>query len=140
MTKDEILEQTKWPEREEDATADALVRHGARIAVAVQATADELMHEAFALDRESPEYKPAMRRYLDAVSGFIAEAQVVVALVETQKRSPEAADSLARLLWELTEDGGVLHELMYDYLAARGVDADAVFGFVRKSQGYGSET
>lgn len=134
-SRDEIVEQTKWPERVEDATADALIRHGARIAVAVQAQADDLMHEAFAIDRESPEYKPAMRRYLDAISAFIAEAQAVVALAEVQKRSPEAGDELARLMWELTEDGGVLHELMYDYLAGRGVDADAVFEWARESDG-----
>lgn len=135
FTEDEkaLIDATQWPKTEEDATADALIVHGARLALAMRAKTDVLMHEAFAFERDSPEGKAALRAYMDAITSMIAEAQLVLALVEVQKASREQADALARLLWELTEDGGVLPELMWDALTARGIDADAVWALADKS-------
>ncbi|MBW9118869.1 hypothetical protein JNB63_02055 [Microbacterium trichothecenolyticum] len=127
MTEQTLIERTQWPIRPEDVTADALIIHGARLAMGWSANSHELAEVAFAQDRESPTYKPAMRAYLDAITGMIAEAQVVIALVDVQKRSPEQAEELARKLWECTEDGGALHELMFDYLDDRGLDAQAIW-------------
>lgn len=127
-----LIEATEWPTREESATADALIVHGARLAIAMHASNDVLMRKAFDLDRESPEYKPAMRAYVDGITSMIAEAQVVIALVQVQKTSREQADDVARMLWELTEDGGVLPELMFDYLTDRRIDANAMWALADK--------
>ncbi|WP_353809140.1 hypothetical protein [Agromyces sp. SYSU T00194] len=132
MNHDELVAKTDWPKRDEDATADAMILHGARLTIAWQAETHQLMTRAFAVDRESAEYKPAMRRYVDAVQAMLAEAQVVVALVQVQRRSPELADEIARELYSMTEDGGVVGELMWEYLDARGVDADAAFSIIEE--------
>lgn len=122
-----LIESTKWPESEEAATADAMILHGARLAAAWSADSRELMTKAYAFDKDAPERKPALRAYMDALVAMIAEAQVVDLLVQVQADDATAADVLARRLWDLTEDGGVLMELMWEYIDARGVDADAVF-------------
>jgi hypothetical protein len=122
-----IVEQTDWPKTEEAVTADALILHGSRISMATRVSTDRLFDAWNRTERDSPEWKPALKAYLDSLSAMIAEAQVVIALVEVQKTSPGQADALARRLWELTEDGGVLPELMWDYLSDRGVDAQAVW-------------
>lgn len=134
-----LIDATQWPKTEEDATADALIVHGARLALAMRAKTDVLMREAFSIDRDSPEYKTAISAYIDSITSMIAEAQIVLALVEVQKASREQADALARLLWDLTEDGGVLPKLMWDALSARGIDADAVWALADKSAAPESE-
>jgi hypothetical protein len=128
---DEIVEATKWPETEDAATADALILHGARITVAWQERNAKAMREVYAFDREDPDRKPAMRNYIDGVTAMIAEGQLVISLVEVQKRSREQADELAKHLWGITEDGGALGELMWQYLDERGVDAETVFQAAR---------
>lgn len=122
-----IVKLTDWPEREEEATADALILHGARIAVALQVETDRRFEAWSGAERGTDEHKIALKAYLDSMSGMIAEAQVVIALVQVQKRDREQADVLARVLYELTEDGGVLPELMWDYLTERGIDAQSVW-------------
>jgi len=121
------MAQTSWPNTQEEATADRLILHGARVAMAMAAVTDQLSERWFSLDKSDPEYVPARSRYLDAVSGQIAESQIVVALASLQQWSRDEADKMAARLWELTEDGGVLPELMWDYLTERGVDAEALW-------------
>lgn len=136
-TEDEkaLIDATQWPAREADVTADALIVHGARLTIAMQANDERLMRDAFALDRESPDYKPAMRAYMDAVTGMIAEAQVVLALIAVQEdHGREAADAIALRLWEITEDGGVIGELMWGALDDRKINAEAVFELARKEE------
>lgn len=127
-----LIESTQWPSTEAGATADALIVHGARLAVSWSAQSHELMVKAYALDKESPERAPALRAYMDALIAMIAEAQVVDLLVQVQKLDGNIADDLASRLWGITEDGGVLTEFMWEYLDERGVDADAVFEFTRR--------
>lgn len=127
-----LIVATEWPQCEEDATADALIVHGARLAVTMRASTDLLMRKAFDTDKESPEYRPAMSAYIDGLTSMIAESQVVIALVELQKESRERADHIARRLWDLTEDGGVLPELMWEYLTDRGIDAEAIWARAEK--------
>lgn len=128
-----IIDQTDWPKRREDATADALIVHSARLSLAAYAEAHKLSTPAFELPSDSPEYKPAMAAYLDALSTALVESQLAAALVLVQKRSPEEADLLASALYEYTEDGGILTELMFDYLNERGIDADAVWAAAEES-------
>lgn len=122
-----LMDATDWPKYTEDATADALILHSARVSMAIRAKADVLMGEAFDLPKDDPQWRPAMRAYMDAATAMIAESSVAILLHKVQRHSREQADALARILWELTEDGGVLPELMYDYLTERGIDADAVW-------------
>lgn len=127
-----LIESTQWPSNLDGVTADALIVHGARLAVSWSYQSHELMRIAFATDKEAPEYKPAMRAYMDALVGMIAEAQVVDLLVQVQKENPSQAEELAQRIWQITEDGGVLTEFMWEYLVARGVDADAVFAVAER--------
>lgn len=127
MTAEQIIEQTKWPESSDEATADRLIVHGARIAMAIDAESHEF-YTAVPWDHSGTEpYRAAVRRYMDSLVSMIAQAQVTIALREIQKRSPEQAAELAVLLWELTEDGGALSEIMWDVLNERGIDAQAVW-------------
>lgn len=63
-----LIDATQWPKTEEDATADALIVHGARLALAMRAKTDVLMREAFSIDRDSPEYKTAISAYMDSIT------------------------------------------------------------------------
>lgn len=127
MDKDELLKLTAWPEREADVSADALIVHGARLAMSWSSETRPLGSRVFRMSKDDPEYEDAMRRYLDAITAMIAEAQVAVALVAIQEVSREQADDVARRLWHFTEDGGLLHELMFDYLDDRGISSEAVW-------------
>lgn len=133
MTEDDVIAATEWPTHALLVTADALILHSARLAMAWQAKSDVLMHAAHVLDRESPEYRPAMRVYVDAVEMFIHEAQVAELLVAVQAKDAEFADALALRIWELTEDGGVLSERLWEHLDDRGIDADEVWRLSEES-------
>lgn len=122
-----IVEKTDWPKTEDGATADALILHGARVSMAMRAATDARFSAWSSSEKGTDEYTATLKEYLDSMSAMIAESQVVIALVEVQKRDTAEADALARRLYDLTEDGGVLQELMWDYLSARGVDAQAVW-------------
>lgn len=129
----DMISRTVWPDREEKVNADALIIHAARTAMALQATADALSHVAFSLKTGDPEYRPAMRSYIDAVEAFIHEAQVAELLVAVQSKDPEFADLLALRIWELTEDGGALSERLWQHLDERGIDADQVWLIAEES-------
>jgi hypothetical protein len=122
-----IVEQTEWPKTEDSATADALIVHGARVAAALTVSVDRRFDLWNRAETGTPERKARLRDYLDATTAMIAESQGVIALREVQKVSPAQADDLARTLWRLTEDGGVLSEIMFECLSERGVDAQAVW-------------
>lgn len=122
-----LVEATQWPERAEDATADALIVHGARLALAWEAETRPLSRRAFKMAKDDPERPEALRRYVDATAAMIAEAQVTAALVAIQEVSREQADEVARRLWHYTDDGGLLSELMFDYLDARGISSETVW-------------
>lgn len=94
MEKDDLLKLTAWPEREEDATADALIVHGARLAMGWSAETRPLSARVFRMSKDDPEYQDAMRRYLDAMTAMIAEAQVTAALVAIQEVSREQANDV----------------------------------------------
>ncbi len=126
-TSGEIAQKTKWPEREAEATADQLIIHGARLAMFIDVRHDQAYRDVPWGDKENPEYRPAINRYVESIAWMIAQAQVTLALAEVQRHSPEQAEDLAKHLWLMTEDGGALHELMFDVLNDRGIDAQAVW-------------
>lgn len=126
MTDTPILDQIKWPETEQDATADALVKHGAMVAMVMSRENHDRMRAAYKYSKDDPERAGALREWVQGLAGEIAEAQVAVLLNTIQTDAPDRADELARMLWRYTEDGGLLYELMFDLLDARGIDAEGL--------------
>ncbi len=121
-----------WPENEDDATADRLIAGAAAALLALHAEADPLYQAVPWGDKESPERAPAIRRWARAISASVARGQFAALLVAMQKESPEAADTAARLIWGMTEDGAWLFEIMWDYLNDRGYDAQALWDQAEK--------
>jgi len=134
-TEDEqkLIDATEWPTSAELATADAMIVHGARLAMKMQADSDVLSKRFFRMDKTDPGYRDAARAYGERVTHMVAEAQATIALAKVQEKDRAAADELARTLWVYTEDGGLLHELMFDYLDARGVDSQAMLDLAERS-------
>lgn len=134
-TEDEqkLIDATEWPTTADLATADAMIVHGARLAMTMQADTDILSKRYFRMDRSDPGHRDAARAYMQSVVHMIAEAQVTIAIAKVQEKDRAAADELARTLWIYTEDGGLLHELMFDYLQDRGVDAQAMWDLAERS-------
>lgn len=134
-TEDEqrLIDASEWPTTAELATADAMIVHGARLAMTMQADADVLSRRFFRMDKTDPGYRDAARAYGDSVVHMIAEAQATIAIAKVQEKDRAAADELARTLWIYTEDGGLLHELMFDYLDARGIDSQAMWSLAERS-------
>lgn len=126
MTDTPILDQIKWPQRADEVSADALIKHSAMVSMVISRENDDRRRVALRLRREDPARKGALREWVQGLAGEVAEAQVAILLDEVQKLSRDAADELAKLLWRHTEDGGVLYELMFDLLDERGVDSEAM--------------
>lgn len=122
-----IVALTGWPEREENATAETLIKYFARIALARSVEHQRTSRAYFRAERDTLEHTEALREYLESTTTIIGVQQVAVLLVEAQKRDRDLADDLARTLWAYTEDGGLLSELMWDYLSDRGIDPQAVW-------------
>lgn len=122
-----IVAQTGWPEREEDVTADDLIKYFARIALSRGVRHEQKSREWFRAERDTPERTEKLQAYLESLTTIIGIQQVTVLLAEAQKQDRDRADTLARVLWGYTEDGGLLSELMWDYLTDRGVDPQAVW-------------
>jgi hypothetical protein len=117
---------TPWPESEENATADAMIVHAAAGALAESARAEVAYREYAAKTAGTPAAREAARRWMSMLAQMIASTQIATALVETQKVDRGRADALAALLWVLTEDGGAIHELPWEYLEARGIDPQVI--------------
>lgn len=115
-----------WPENEVDATADRMIACAAAATLALHEEANPLYHAVPWDDKESPERTPAIRAWARALAHAISRGQFAALLATMQEKSPEAADDAARLIWRMTEDGGWLFEIMFDYLNARGYDAQAI--------------
>lgn len=115
-----------WPENEADATADRMIACAAAGTLDLHAEAHPLYREVPWDDKESPERTPAIRRWARALGYAVSLSQFAALLATMQEKSPEAADEAARLIWQMTEDGGWLFEIMFDYLNARGYDAQAI--------------
>lgn len=122
-----IVAQTDWPRREDDVTADALIKYFARIALSLGPKHERTSREYFRAERDTPERTEKLHAYLESLTTIIGIQQVTVLLAEAQKQDRDRSDALARVLWAYTEDGGLLSELMWDYLTDRGVDPQVVW-------------
>lgn len=121
--------QTSWPKNAEMATADQMIRHSIRVGALDYDVALLWMRNADRFERGSAESVRSNGNFAREVGNFIANTQVAFLLHEIQKRDVDLADTLARLAFDLTEDGGVLGELSWEWLDARGVDADEFFAW-----------
>lgn len=121
-----------WPETEAEATADRMIACAAAGTLELHAEADPLYRAVPWDDKESAERGPAIRRWARALAHSVSRGQTAALLVAMQEKSPEAADDAARLIWRMTEDGGWLFEIMWDYLNARGYDAQAIWDQAEK--------
>ncbi|MCS4278034.1 hypothetical protein M2390_003257 [Mycetocola sp. BIGb0189] len=122
----EVVGLTAWPENESEVSADALIKHAARLVLDTSARAGLLMTAAYPKVGEATRDPAAFAQWGYAINAEISVAQVAVLLVEVQKHSPKLADDLARKLWDFTQEHGLLYELAWEYLDARGVDAESV--------------
>ncbi len=139
--KNDASDRTSWPQQTEDATADRLIVHAARITIALHENSHVLYTAVpWDNDKADPERRAAIVRYVDTVSAMVNSAQVGIALAEVQKRSRADADALALRIWELTEDGGALTELAWEHLDDRGVDPAEITRLARESATAKTET
>lgn len=129
------VDQTSWPDSEEEAIADAMILHALRVAAIADAEGERWMRWADLAGRGTDELRRRNDRWIDHVQSLIANSQVAALLVEVQKHDPKRADELARLIWDLTEDGGVFLELGWDWANARGVDAEQLYAWASKVGG-----
>lgn len=126
----EIITPT-WPENRDEATADRLIACAATGTLELDHRHDALYDAVPWGDKEAPEYGPAIRRWADAISATVSRAQFAALLVTMQSQDRAVADAAAQLIWDMTDDGGWLIEIMWDYLNARGYDAEAIVKQIR---------
>jgi hypothetical protein len=124
-------DQTAWPASTEGATADQMILHSIRQGAIEHDIALAWMRHADLVESGTPESHRRNAKFAHGVGHFIANTQVALLLHEIQKRDKDLADELARLTFEVTEDGGTLGELSWEWLDARGVDADAFFEWAK---------
>tara|TARA_R110002051_G_scaffold1853_2_gene10175 strand:- start:8484 stop:8939 length:456 start_codon:yes stop_codon:yes gene_type:complete len=129
MEANEADTQTDWPKNTEMATADQMIRHSIRAGAIDHDVALLWMRDSDRFEHGTVENVRSISNFAFGVGSFIANTQVALLLHEIQKRDGELADTLARLVFDLTEDGGVLGELSWEWLDARGVDADGLFAW-----------
>ena len=131
LDKPDEFTETDWPSNADQATADQMVRNSARQGAIEHETALLWMKHAGRVEMGTDERRRRNHHFVTGLGSFIANAQVALLLVEVQKRDSALADELARLAWDLTEDGGVLAELSWEWLHDRGVDADSFYDWAR---------
>ncbi|MCS4278037.1 hypothetical protein M2390_003260 [Mycetocola sp. BIGb0189] len=122
----EVVGLTAWPENESEVSADALIKHAARLVLDTSARADLMMPAVYPKVGEATRDQAAYTRWVQAITAEVSAAQVAVLLGEVQKHSPELADDLARKLWDFAQEPSLLYEMAWEYLDARGVDAESV--------------
>ncbi len=121
-----VLKTIARPESEEEATADRMILHSARIASFAQAEAEEVGKVFFASDLDDPEHRARTRAWVDAISRYITAVQVPMLLDAIQKRDPEHAEKLARKLWWDVEMGDGFDEALWELYESRGIDPEAI--------------
>lgn len=124
-----------WPDDRAEATADRLIACAATGTIDLDHRHDALYAAVPWGDKEAPEYGAAIRRWAEAISATVSRAQFAALLVTMQKRDRAAADEAAQLIWDMTDDGGWLIEIMWDYLNERGYDAEAIVKQIRSERG-----
>lgn len=105
-----------YPETAEQATAKALILH---LLVAAK------RHEVHSQGITSAD--PEVRRNAIMHTGLFVQLWSQAALLRLMiDRDPEAADKAAVWLWDAWEDGGTMHELLWEWLTEYGIDPDAI--------------
>jgi len=119
-----------YPRELEQATVTALIRH-------LLLSAEEISRKA----RES--IPPPGESLLDSVmlSGLFVNTWSTMFLLRVIRAElPGQADDVARQLWDLWEDGGTMHELIWDYKQQEGIDPAARIEFDAEPVSDGGQT
>lgn len=107
MTTNPLDKFAPYPD-ENTATADALARHFTTIAQGRNAIIGELVGYTDEHGR---------RAYMEQVNLFVDEYAIAALLRALIEHAPEAADKVARGLLADWRDGGVMPELLWEWLA-----------------------
>ena len=101
-----------WPQTEASATADAVAK--------------SITVGAFARDRYIQTLNTTDEKWATQVGLLVNEFAVVWLLKFLADFHPDVADDAARLLWSHWEDGGVIPELLWDWLAKWKINPEQV--------------
>ena len=110
----------KWPEDNDHATADQMIRHSAGRAVLFAEAGRLWLHRGTGMGG-SDQGKQADRRWIEYTESEIADAGLAFVLNAIQIHDPKFADEVARELYERVEDGEWLHEGNADILEQKGI-------------------
>ena len=108
------------PKTEEDVTAERIARHLTAQAFLTGDSTFKAGREALAPGAE-PE---KLRAYVNAITRLTDQFSTVFLLRALSEHAPDKVEEVALRLWECWQDGGVMPELLYDWLEAYGVDPD----------------
>lgn len=107
-----------YPQTEETATAEAIAKHLTAQAFLTGGHTYETGKEALAPGAD-PE---KVRAYTETLARLTDQFSAVYLLRALGQFAPDKVDEVARGLWECWRDGGVMPELLYDWLEAYGDD------------------
>jgi hypothetical protein len=113
-TTPDIEDLAPYPNSEEDATPDRLVRH---LAVGAQVHWTQWRNSRHLLNEET-------RMLL--LESAISAASALHLLRAVMKHAPESAGEVARDLWLLWEDEGGVAEALWEWLTEYGIDPEAL--------------
>lgn len=105
-----------WPTTEQEATADALIK-----SLAVQAYARNVR-----IEWPGTEDKVKLAAYSHSIGILVNEYGVIALLRFLKEFHKDVADDAARDLWLDWQDGGVIPELLWDWLTEYKIDPDKV--------------
>lgn len=111
-----------FPKTEEEVTAEGLARH-----LTAEAFLTGASTYGLGLAALQPGATPEqVRAYADAMARLTDQFSVVYLLRALGQYAPDKVEELARRLWETWRDGGVMPELLYDWLESYGIDPEQV--------------
>lgn len=123
---DEVAPEPDW--MNDANTADSIIRYELVKAQQAFVLNRESMHKWFQFEPgdTTPEGVQARTKYLMHMYQWMAGAHIADLLIEIQKAVPEKANEIARGFYDRCLDGGLHHELVWEWLADRGIDADKI--------------
>lgn len=107
------------PRSEDEATAEAIAKHLTAQAFLTGGATFKAAREAF---KPGVETDPAkVSAYGEAAARLTDQFSTVYLLRALGEHVPDKLDEIVRGLWECWRDGGVMPELLYDWVEAWGI-------------------
>ena len=120
MSTNPLTEFAPYPLTEESATADAIAKFLTAQAFLAGGATFKAAREAFKPGTEADPEK--VRAYGEAAAKLTDQFSTVYLLRALGQYVPDKIDEIARGLWECWREGGVMPELLYDWVEAWGID------------------